>query len=110
MSIIICTNEDMVAGGIPLEDVKCPFCCKIGNQIVGYIGTYCPNCKMIWSSDHTMGYVAKKRRELLGLTRRQVGCRVSRAPNTIKNYEWTECPQWYFDRLEVMLESEYHER
>jgi hypothetical protein len=99
----ICTNEDMVAGGLDLGVSKCPICCQDTTQKAGYIGVYCYGCKRILSGEEWRGDIARQRRELLGMTKRQIGEKIGLSKHTIHAYEWKKCPESYLDKLEVML-------
>ena len=99
----ICTNEDMVAGGIMLNLDKCVFCCKTTQRKAGYIGIYCFNCKRILGGEEWAGDIARARRELLQLTKKQIADRLSLSKHTIHSYEWRKCPTNYLDKLEEML-------
>lgn len=105
MSSHICTNEDLVAGGIKFPNTECLICCRKTTLIAGYVGMYCPLCKRI-SSEGWMGGIAKQRRELLGLTKRELGDKMGVSKHTVHSYEWRKCPQWYFDALKDLVLKE----
>jgi len=99
----ICTNLDMVEGGIDLKPTKCPICCKISEKRAGYIGVYCFNCKRILTGDEWSGQIARQRREILGLTKKQIGDKLGLSKHTVHAYEWKKCPEKYLDQLEEIM-------
>ena len=99
----ICTNEDMVVDGIELGIKKCLICCQETRHKAGYIGVYCFGCRHTISGEEWAGDIARQRRELLGMTKRQIGEKIGLSKHTIHAYEWKKCPESYLDKLEVML-------
>ena len=102
----ICTSEDMVAGGVELPESKCLICCQESKSKAGYIGIYCYNCKRIVSGEEWAGDIARQRREILGMTRKQIGEQIGKSKHTIHGYEWKKCPKSYLDKLEEMLKTQ----
>jgi len=88
----VCTNEDMVAGGIDLGKNKCLICCQISKQKAGYIGVYCYNCRRMISGEEWAGDIARQRREILQMTKRQIGDKLGISKHTIHSYEWRKRP------------------
>jgi len=103
MTVHICYPEDLVAEGIDLEISKCIICCKETKQRAGYVGIFCPNCKNIITGDEWVGDIARYRREILQLTKKQIGNLVGKSKHTIHSYEWRKCPEWYLDKLEELM-------
>lgn len=93
----ICTTESLYAGGIALAPMECPICCKVTKQIGGYVGIYCTSCKRDWSSEMWRGDVVRMRRNLLGLSRREMGARLEIPYSRIKGYEIRKCPDEYYE-------------
>ena len=107
MSDAICSNRSLVEGGFDLSPSECIFCCQKTVQKAGYVGIYCPNCKNILSGDEWAGQIARVRRELLGLTKRQLGEKIGKSKHTIHYYENKKCPEVYLDKLKVLLSEKY---
>lgn len=101
----ICTNEDMVEGGFDLAIQKCLICCQQTKQKAGYIGIYCYNCKRIISGEEWAGSIARQRREILQLTKRQIGDKLNLSKHTIHAYEWKKCSTKYLDQLEILIKN-----
>jgi uncharacterized Zn finger protein (UPF0148 family) len=102
----ICTNESLVSGGFDLEKSECPICCKTSTQKAGYVGVYCPECKRIFTGEEWAGDIARQRREILRLTKKEIGERIGKSKHTIHGYEWKKCPRWYLDELrKIILEG-----
>lgn len=99
----ICTAEDLVAGGIELGVRKCLFCCQNTKQKAGYIGIYCFNCRRVLTGEEWAGDIARQRRELLQLTKRQIGEELGLSKHTIHSYEWKKCPEDYLQKLESIM-------
>ena len=106
----ICTNEAMVVGGIDLGIRKCVLCCQETKQKAGYIGVYCYNCKRVWSGDEWAGNIARQRRDILQLTKKQIGDKLGLSKHTIHAYEWKKCPEKYLIQLEGLITKEKVER
>ncbi len=105
MSAHVCTTESLYAGAIEGSG-DCMICGR-ANVILkyGYVGTLCTFCGQDWSVDFPSGTV-RRRRESLGLTRREMAERMGLAVATIKHYEniWPSRP--YFEKtLEMVRED-----
>ena len=101
----ICTHESLVAGGVELGKQECPICCQNNRQKAGYAGILCYGCQTMISGDEWRGDIVKRRRELLGMTRRQIGDIVGRSKHTIKDYEWKKCPERYLDKTAELMKQ-----
>jgi len=101
--IHVCTIEDFVVQEIPPWKGKCIVCCKETTLQATWFGALCGSCKHVFGPDNTIGDIAKQRRELIGLTRRQLGDIVGLKPSTIKTYEWGVCPEGYFKKTEEVV-------
>ena len=101
----ICTTESLFAGGIELGESKCPICCQETRQKAGYIGVYCYTCKNVISGEEWAGDIARYRRQILGMTKKEIGDKLSLSKHTIHSYEWRKCPEKYLDQLEALLKE-----
>lgn len=74
---------------------KCVYC---GYEVMAessYIGLRCTLCGNITYFEEWAGYIAKKRREKLNLTRKQIAQKMGLSKHTIKKYEYIKCSQKY---------------
>ena len=105
MSLSICGTEALYAGSVEGSG-NCMICGR-ENVVLkyGYVGTLCTCCGKDWSVDFPSGTV-RRRREYLGLTRREMAERVGLAPATIKHYETIWPSKRYFDEtLKIVKRS-----
>ena len=99
----ICTTESFAIEEIKPFYSKCMFCCKKTKKITTYVGIYCSNCKSTLSGEEWSGDIARRRRELLGLTKKQLGEKIGKSKHTIHGYEWRRCSEIYLQELEKLL-------
>lgn len=98
----ICTNESYLAGGIDVGESECQICCRTGKQTATFVGCYCHVCKKINSAEWA-GQIARERRLILGLTKKQIAEKLGISKHTVHGYEWKKCPIEYLDRLKELL-------
>lgn len=103
--IHICTTDSLMAGAIECPPSECPICLQITIQDLGYIGSRCRNCGRIWCSEMSRGSLTEKRREYLGLTRREVAARLGLKTATIRTYETSRCSESYMNAVKRMVEA-----
>lgn len=93
--IHICTNETFMTGSIPLKGY-CQVCCKDNQNLkLGWIETKCEGCGNYFSIEDLQETV-RKRRELLVLSRKEIGEKLGLSAKTISNYEnvWPSKKYW----------------
>lgn len=91
----ISTAETGIAGAIEHE-MWCPVCCRNNQPIrTGYTGSHCGGCGNYFSIDDPCSTV-RARRELLCLSRREMGEKLKLKPRTVANYEndWPSERYW----------------
>jgi len=103
MSSHVCTSEDLSEGSTVLSKGKCLICCNESQQIGGYVGVYCPNCKRSWSPEMWRGGIVRMRCEILGLSRKEMGKLIGVAGSRIKRYELLKCPDCYWNKTKELM-------
>jgi len=105
MSDAICGQEAFYCDAIDMGQHECPICCTISTHKLGWVGVLCSNCHREFSLDDEewRGTLAEKRRELLGLTRRQMGTLVGVAGSKIARYETRKCPDAYWEKTKELV-------
>jgi DNA-binding XRE family transcriptional regulator len=102
MSIHISTKETFMAGAVEYTGF-CPVCCRPDALIKqGYLEGFCESCKRYHNTEELQRTV-KQRRELLGLTRRQMADEVGVKPVTIGNYERNWPSKTYWEQTRQMM-------
>ena len=77
---------------------QCRICLKDTEQAILWVGVLCTACKTCadpWGE--WAGSIARKRREVLGLTRREMSALTGYSPKTIKQYEFVRCSEAYYE-------------
>lgn len=102
----ICSASDF-----EIEDLDyngwCPICCREDTPIrVGWTHERCIIGNCIIPHEGFMGSIAMRRRERLGLTRRQMSEITGLKPSTIKRYEWVRCSKNYYEKTAELMRSE----
>lgn len=97
--IHICTTDSLLAGGFTIKS-QCWICLKVCDQECGYAFTRCSSCRKCYDSEMGWGRLVMAQRELLGLTRKQLGEQLGLSPKTIKKYEWTYPSKRYKKAIE----------
>ena len=100
----ICTTRSLVAGGLENE-MHCYVCCKKTKHIAGYAGVMCDECETLITGDEFSGYLAQRRREVLKLTRRQMGVMFHVQTASIRRYEKVYCPRKYYNFTEKLIKD-----
>lgn len=103
----ISTTETFFLDAIPLAEDRCMICRQEAEQEAGWIGIRCKKCGEVWDEETWGGDIAKRRRELMGLTRREMAEKTGLSPHTIKKYEWTRCSKKYYDLTTKMIEIHF---
>ena len=97
MMIHICTTDSFFVDA-PIIETKCLVCGEICNAEIGWIGERCSACGSVYSPfDDYASDIVRKRREKLGLTRRQIADKLGYKRTTIKNYEWVKPSKKYYE-------------
>lgn len=79
------------------RELYCIGLCRCGNVNAF---TRCSSCRKCYDSEMGWGRLVMAQRELLGLTRKQLGERLGLSPKTIKKYEWTYPSKRYKKAIE----------
>jgi hypothetical protein len=104
MSECILTQEVAYCDAIDMGQHECPICCTISTHKLGWYGVLCSKCKHEFTiGEDWRGSIAEKRRDLLGLTRRQMGNLVGVAGSKIARYETQKCPDAYWERTKELI-------
>lgn len=102
----ICTEESFLINA-PEIIIKCCICNKKCKSRIGWLGEKCSNCDSVYNPfDITIPDIVRKRRELLGLTRKQMGELTGYSKYTIKQYEFVRCSKAYYN-LTIKLINKY---
>lgn len=99
----ITTTESYVLHDVPPFGKKCPVCCRTAMHRVTWVSIQCQSCRKEWGPDYTKGMLARQRRELLGMSRRQLGIMLGLKTGTVRHYEYFPTPDVYFNKLEKLL-------
>lgn len=102
MSDHICTTESFSTG--ETMNGECLVCLYKGKLNVTYVGVLCPKCKYCTDNEF-MGTIAKKRRELLKLTKRQIAQKLGYTTNQIKYFETERCFIEYYEKTEELVKK-----
>jgi len=105
MSECILTQDVAYCDAIELQPSECPICCKITIQKAGWYGVLCTVCKHEWHEEDWRGSITQKRREHLGLTRRQMGNLLGIAGSKIARYETKKCPNTYWEKTKELIKK-----
>ncbi len=98
----ISTSETFMAGGHSYSGF-CPVCCKENQPLTqGYIETTCGSCKNYFSI-YDPHRIVKKRRELLGLSRKEMSAQMGLNYRTIANYETVWPSKRYFVETQKLV-------
>lgn len=101
----ICTSRSFVVDDVPQFEKICPICCKKNMMTATWVSVICEGCRLEHGPDYTMGYICRKRRKYLGLTRRQMSEQTGYSPKTIKTYEWGQPSEKYFKITEEVVKT-----
>ena len=97
--IHVCTSESFIVHEIEPMHKVCPICGQITEQRVTWTGVLCMGCRREYGPDYSLAYIVRKRREILGLTKREMGKRLGYTKGTVHQYEWGDGPsQIYVDK------------
>jgi len=103
MSECILTQKVAYCDAIELKPSECPICCKVTIQKAGWYGVLCTSCNHEWHEEDWRGSIAQKRREYLGLSRRQMGSFIGVAGSKIARYETRKCPDDYLEKMKELI-------
>lgn len=106
----ILTQEVAYIDAIPIGEGECPICLKIGPRLAGYYGVLQSDCKHEWCDEDCRGTIVQKRREFLGLTRRQLGKLVGLKTSTIRRYENNRCPDGFWNKTTELIKVKQREQ
>jgi hypothetical protein len=106
-SLIHVATEDTFFRDSEKFEAQCFICRRVATLEWGWVGIRCSCCKKTFDDEGGMSRIVKQRRQLLGLTRRQMGEKTGYKASTIKKYEWVWCTKNYAEATEkLILESE----
>lgn len=103
----IATTDTFFVDAIQFEASKCLICQQVATSEAGWIGIRCHLCRQVWDSDMWCGLIARRRREVMNLTRRQIAEKAGLKPSTIKRYEFVEISKAYYDFTAKLIQSHY---
>ncbi len=96
----IAADETFLHNAIVLKDSECIICLQVSDMRAGWIGIKCDKCGAMYDvSEMWAGELAKRRREMLKMTRKELGNILGLKRTTIKRYEFVKCPKNYLDRV-----------
>lgn len=105
----IATAETYMQGAIELTGL-CWVCGRDDQKIrLGWVESHCAGCNRYWSMDNPRGIV-RQRRELLGLTRKQIAQKTGVAPRTVKEYENSVPSQVYWVRTWYLVKQHFQNK
>jgi hypothetical protein len=99
----ILTQEVAYCDAIALPARECLICGKVAIHKAGWYGIMCTACRHEIGDEDWRGSIAEKRRDLLGLTRRQMGNLVGLAGSKIARYETQKCPDAYWEQTKQLV-------
>lgn len=108
MSFIHISTDETFLHDAPVVNGECSICTIKSDLRFGYGGTKCDVCGSCHHSDELwMGFIAKKRREIMKLNRKQMGQLTGYSPDYITNCEWTSCSKAYFDKTTALIKNHF---
>jgi len=107
MSDCILTQEVAYCDAIELSPSECLICGKVGIHKAGWYGILCTLCRHELGDEDWRGSIVEKRRNLLGLTRRQMGNLVGVAGSKIARFETLKCPDAYWEQTKQLLAKKH---
>jgi DNA-binding XRE family transcriptional regulator len=87
------------------QKTTCPICCKETEGALGWYGYECKECGYMY--DGELNRVVRNRREILGLTRRQMADKVGLKRATVYKYEKIWPSKKYLDQTMLMIIQSY---
>lgn len=104
-NIHICTDNDFFVDA-PKITVECKICGVVCESEIGYIGMRCSQCGSIYDPfEITVPDIVKKRRELLGFSRKVMAKKSGYSHKTIKKYELVKCTEAYFNKTREFIKN-----
>lgn len=100
--IHICSGDAFLVDAIEVE-MTCLICLRLAVILIGWTHDKCTACNSQLSHEPFMGDIARKRRKLLRITRRQIADELQIKTKTVRTYETSHCSQTYFDALGKMV-------
>ena len=102
--IHISTAETFMLDAIPMVGY-CPVCCRDDQPLdVGWLQTRCNGCGS-YSTFNEAQDTVRKRRELLALTRKEIGIKLGLTAKTVSNYENVWPSNKYWQATEKLMEG-----
>lgn len=83
-----------------MSNVKCPVCCAITTQRVGWILSECDRCNAEFKHGEWRGEIVRKRRELLGLNRAEMAALLGIERKAVAYAETRSCSDAYWQASE----------
>lgn len=95
MSLVhIATSDSFLVDAVECE-TTCPLCGVSGKNLLGWNGMRCLECRHDWFLDMAWPDIVRTQRQILRLSRREMGEITGYSPKTIKRYEWVRCSKPY---------------
>ena len=57
------------------------------------------------SGEEWAGDIARYRRQILRMTKKEIGDKLNLSKHTIHSYEWRKCPEEYLNKLEELMKE-----
>src|SRR3990172_12064270 len=94
----ILTNETLLHDA-PVINRECSICTIISDLRIGWTGEHCDVCGTTFNMEEGFwGDIVKRRREILSLSRKQMGELTGYKGSSVKRYEWVRCSKPYFEK------------
>jgi len=103
----IATTDTFFIDNLQIKS-QCPICGVDCTQDIGWIGERCHNCKTVYDrSELYWGEIARLRRQLLGLNRKQMAELTGYSKKTIKTYEFGNCSKSYYYKTNEVIKQNF---
>jgi ribosome-binding protein aMBF1 (putative translation factor) len=82
-------------------EMYCPVCCKDTGQASNWLGSRCNECGYISNGD--LARVVRNRRELLGISRKEIASEMGIKRETVYKYEKVWPSKKYLDQTKMLI-------